>query len=291
MHLSNRLQCPECRSAIGSTQGKYTCPVHGTVAEIADGILLLQPADAGYFEQHWQENEPGDIPAGKREAGRVFLAWLLDRTKSQPIVTCLDVGAGDGIHLSLLAESAPEIERAGLDISLPALQTAARQSPGSLLMLANAEAIPMQDDSVDASLSYGVLGYTDNPWHGLAEMVRVTKPGGLVGVWFYPPPRGLQGACFRAARATIPRLPGLIQRRMADLLVPFLSLLPTASGLGLHNATWAACREVVLVNIAAPQLKFPSANDIVANLENLGCNIIAQDEHHPIALWAQRKEG
>jgi ubiquinone/menaquinone biosynthesis C-methylase UbiE len=253
-------------------------------------MVTFAPAGSGYFESHWKDNELADIPLAKREEARRFLHPLISSSAASNIKTCLDVGTGDGVHLSELREAAPHVERAGLDISGPGLVSASRQAPGSLLMLADAETIPLLDASVDATFSYGVLGYLANPWQGLSEMVRVTKPGGLIGVWFYPDAGGIGSVCFRLTRSIVTRLPGFFQKRLADLIVPLLGLLPTASGVSLRNAPWAACREVVLVNIAAPSLMFPTLAEVVARFEALECHVELVDERRPITVWARRPD-
>lgn len=290
MSLCNRLCCPQCHAflAVPGNSRELVCPEHGEVAKRIDGIVAFANAGSDYFESHWEDNKLADIPSAKRQGARQFLRPLISSPAVEHIKSCLDVGTGDGVHLSELREVAPHIERAGLDISGPGLVSASRRAPGSLLMLADAETIPLQDASVDAAFSYGVLGYLANPWRGLSEMVRVTKPGGLIGVWFYPDAGGIGSACFRLTRSVVPRLPGFFQKRLADLVVPLLGLLPTASGLSLRNTSWAACREVVLVNIAAPRLMFPTLAEVVARFGALGCQVEFVDELRPITVWARR---
>ena len=292
MSLSDRLCCPQCHAslAFSDNSSEFVCPVHGGVARRNDAIVIFAPAGSGYFEGHWKDNKLADIPLAKREEAKRFLRPLISPPVACQIKSCLDVGTGDGVHLSELREAAPQIARAGLDISEPGLLSAARQAPGSLLMLADAETIPLEDASVDAAFAYGVLGYLANPWRGLSEMVRVTRPGGLIGVWLYPDAGGFGSACFRLTRFVVPSLPGFVQRRLADLIVPLLGLLPTASGVSLGNATWAACREVVLVNIAAPRLIFPTLAEVVARFGALGCHIEFVDERRPITVWARRQD-
>jgi hypothetical protein len=69
-----------------------------------------------------------------------------------------------------------------------------------------------------------------------------------------------------------------------------LGLLPTASGVSLRNASWAACREVVLVNIAAPRLMFPTAAEVIARFDALGCHVEIVDTQRPITVWARRMD-
>lgn len=238
-----------------------------------------------YFTRHWTDNEAKSLPISKIAAAKQFLAPLIAAHKTGKF---LDVGTGDGVHLYVLKNQLPDVARYGLDISAPALATADKHAPGSSLMHADAQAIPLKDGEMDASFSFGVLAYLPDTWQGLREMVRVTKPGGMIGIWFYPRNTSLLGKIFGIVRAIVPKLPKFFQDRVADCIVPFLSVLPTAGGLHLGNASWASCREVVLVNIAPPHLIFPTREEVVAQLEKLGCRIVSEDTARPITIWAVR---
>lgn len=249
----------------------------------------MHERDSHHFERHWREHRLPAIPAGKLEAARAFLTPLLDKNGIAAAGRiCLDVGCGDGVHLSLLEERAPELVAIGVDISTAALRSAIRRAPRSLAICGDAQNLPLPDAACDVAFSYGVLAYLPDPWRGLAEVVRVTKPGGHIGVWFYPKSTGLFGQLFGLVRAIVPSLPGWVQKRIADAIVPFLGLLPTAGGLSLRNASWQACREVVLVNIAPPHLILPAPDEVIERLQALGCRIVEVDEQRPITIWAQR---
>lgn len=290
MSIRNALQCPDCKQPIHVSGRYFACPNHGAIEATDDGILLFRQKPDAYFEAHWEDNLLEDVPVAKMDVARDFLAPLLNRGKLGSDSRYLDVGTGDGIHLSLLADLTA-VECAGIDVSLPALRTASRRTQTSLLMLAGAEAIPLQDESVDAAFAYGVLAYTNDVWSGMAEMVRVTRRGGLIGVWFYPPSTGLAGIALKLVRGVVPRLPRVLQRIAADLIVPLLGILPTSSNVSLRNASWDACREVVLVNIAAPKIHFPSSGEIESRLEALGCKVLLNDRERPISIWVERQIG
>jgi SAM-dependent methyltransferase len=57
--------------------------------------------------------------------------------------------------------------------------------PGADVRVAPAEAIPFDDDTFDRALSQLVFHFVDDPAASVAEMARVTRPGGLVAacVW------------------------------------------------------------------------------------------------------------
>lgn len=261
------------------------CPNHGFFSHDSRGYQKFLHCKDTYFSNQSGLEHLQPLPKSKLQVGRKFLAPL---SNIEPGVW-LDVGAGDGVHLKLLAQLVPEATLVGLDISSSVLEHCHVRVPEAELLLADGQAIPFVDNTVDASYSYGVLAYMPDPWSGLAEMVRVTRPGGLIGVWMYPHRGGLTGLIWSLLRLVVPRFPSGAQKVIADCMVPFLFALPTASKLYLGNASWAACREVVLVNIAPPRLFFPTEEEVRHKIEELGCRIIFSDPDAPITLWGLKE--
>jgi len=280
--------CPFCHTPLASPgkDNALHCEVHGFFRRSRKGFIRFLRDERSYFQQHWLDHQLPVIPDSKLTAARRFLEPLFGRVN--PSGVWLDVGAGDGVHLQLITESAPSIDKVGIDISPMALTVCHRRVKDATLLLADAVSIPLADEMVDASFAYGVLGYLCDPWSGLAEMVRVTKRGGLVGLWFHPGGDGLLRFFFRLTRRIVLQLPEILRARIGDCIVPFLGLLPTSSGLSLRNGSWRACREVVLVNIAAPHLMFPTPQEVSENLVQLGCKVVFEDKKNPITLWAVR---
>jgi len=93
------------------------------------------------------------------------------------------VGCGTGLILSRLAEVADHAS--GVDLS-PGMLAGARQR-GLDASLASATALPFGDDSFDLVCSFKVLAHVPDIAGALAEMVRVTRPGGRVLAEFYNP--------------------------------------------------------------------------------------------------------
>ena len=69
--------------------------------------------------------------------------------------------------------------------------------------------------------------------------------------------------------------------------VPFLGVLPTASGVTLRNASLRQCIEVVEVNIAPQRLWFPSPSEIETWFAARGMQCESVTGHDPIALWGR----
>jgi len=115
-----------------------------------------------------------------------MIRTLLDLAHLRPGETILDVGCGSGVAVREVArrtgKSNPLI---GIDTSPYLLREAGRlarqEGFGSVIEFreARAEALPFPDNSMDLTLSCTVLEEGDAD-RMLAEMIRVTKPGGRV---------------------------------------------------------------------------------------------------------------
>lgn len=86
----------------------------------------------------------------------------------------LDVGCGTGF----LSQLYPNFDVTGIDISDEML----KRNPYRCLKAA-AEAIPFPDSSFDFVVCRSLLHHLEDPRKGLAEMVRVLKPGGRWVCW------------------------------------------------------------------------------------------------------------
>jgi ubiquinone/menaquinone biosynthesis C-methylase UbiE len=124
-----------------------------------------------------------------RAAGYVRMVQALtDETQLQPSQRVLDVGCGTGVVDRWLARHTAGKNRiSGVDINRYLLQEAmalARKEglDGAIdFREGSAEALPFPDNSFDVTLSVTVIEEVDAK-QMLAEMVRVTKPGGRVAV-------------------------------------------------------------------------------------------------------------
>jgi len=111
----------------------------------------------------------------------------------------LDVATGTGLVAFALARRGAEV--VGLDQSEDMLSGArARQAAlgplrGSVSFVrGEAEHLPFDDDSFDALSFTYLLRYVDDPAQTMAELVRVLKPGGRIGMLEFavPPPGPLR---------------------------------------------------------------------------------------------------
>jgi ubiquinone/menaquinone biosynthesis C-methylase UbiE len=98
----------------------------------------------------------------------------------------LDVGCGTGATLAAVLEARPGVGARGIDLSPRMVELAqARLGERADVMVADAEHLPVAGDSVDLVLCVDSFHHYPAPAAVLAEMHRVTRPGGslVMGEW------------------------------------------------------------------------------------------------------------
>jgi len=113
-----------------------------------------------------------------RSAGALFLDWLA----VDPGLSWADVGCGNGAFTELiLARSAPShvsaIDPSDAQIAAARQKLSAKQVE---LSIGDALALPYEPAKFDAAVMALVLFFVPDPKKGVAELVRVTKPGGII---------------------------------------------------------------------------------------------------------------
>jgi SAM-dependent methyltransferase len=140
-----------------------------------------------------------------RQVAPRFVAWL----GAGPDGACVDIGCGTGILTSALLEGAALARIVGIDSAPSFLELArARVSDArAAFRQGDALALPEADDAFDLAVSGLVLNFLPDKAAALAEMVRVVRPGGLVGlyVWDYAGHMQIMRHFFDVAAALDPR--------------------------------------------------------------------------------------
>jgi ubiquinone/menaquinone biosynthesis C-methylase UbiE len=201
-----------------------------------------------------------------RSAGEIFLDWL----SPPPGLRWIDVGCGNGAFTQLLVERCSPAEVQGID---PSEGQLAYASTRPALRVAefrqgDAMALPFSAARFDAAVMALVLVFVPDPAKGVAEMVRVVGPGGIVATYMWD----MTGGGFpldpileetRAMGLTPPRPPQMDASRM-DVLRD----LWTAAGL-----EDVAMREIAVQRTFTDfddfwmtQIKFPSVGPVVAEM-------------------------
>jgi SAM-dependent methyltransferase len=101
----------------------------------------------------------------------------------------LDIGSGTGALADAMAAAAPASRIVGVDPSAAYVGFAQRRHPGTLVRFeeGDAQQLRFEDDSFDRTLSLLVINFIPDRARALAELSRVTRPGGTVAaaVWDY----------------------------------------------------------------------------------------------------------
>jgi ubiquinone/menaquinone biosynthesis C-methylase UbiE len=164
--------------------------------------------DVAQFKQNQRKMwSAGDYPDLARTVEPTAEA-LVGHCDIGPGQDVLDVATGSGNAAIVAAQAGAKVT--GLDLT-PELFDAARRRMAEAgveieLIEGDAEELPFPDSSFDRVLS--VFGTMFAPRHeqAAAELVRVCRPGGLVGVAAWTP-EGLMGRMFRITAAQLPALP------------------------------------------------------------------------------------
>lgn len=140
----------------------------------------------------WSNGDAYEAFMGRwsRAVAAKFVAWL-DPAAGQ---AWLDVGCGTGALTSAVLDLANPSSIVGIDPSA-AFIAAARSSiddDRATFEIADAQAIPLEDQSIDRLVSGLCLNFVPEPATALAEMARVTRPGGAVAVYVWDYAGGMQ---------------------------------------------------------------------------------------------------
>lgn len=118
-----------------------------------------------------------------RPVGEVFIDWL-----SLPKnLNWIDVGCGTGVFTQLLLDRCAPKHVSAIDPSLEqiayARTTAAAKSVD--FQIGDAQALPFGNAEFDAGAMALVIAFVSDPIKAVAELKRVTRPGGTIGAYMW----------------------------------------------------------------------------------------------------------
>jgi ubiquinone/menaquinone biosynthesis C-methylase UbiE len=194
------------------------------------------------FAETYEDNRDGNDPGGYHDLLDELEVGFVERWGKGRDV--LEVGCGTGLVLRRIAKFARTAR--GVDLS-PGMLEKARER-GLDVLEASATSLPFPDDSFDVVCSFKVLAHVREIDRALAEMVRVTRPGGVVLAELYNP-MSLRGLVKRlgpagaigdqtterdvytrfdgpwAVRAMVPKGAKLVASRGVRILIPAAATL------------------------------------------------------------------
>jgi ubiquinone/menaquinone biosynthesis C-methylase UbiE len=118
-----------------------------------------------------------------RLAGEKFLDWLAPL----PGLRWIDIGCGSGALTQLIVERCAPVEVQGIDPSEAQLAFARARPAGRVAEFrqGDALALPFSRHRFDAAAMALVIFFVPDPAKGVAEMVRVVRPGGTVATYVW----------------------------------------------------------------------------------------------------------
>ena len=139
----------------------------------------------------------------------------------------MDVGCGPGSLTRELVDRLGPDAVSAVDPSASFVEAVRARYPGVDVRSASAEALPFEDDIVDAAMAQLVVHFMTDPVGGISEMRRVTRPGGVVAacVWDHAGGLGPLGLFWNTARELDPNvvdeseLPGTREGHLRRLFV------------------------------------------------------------------------
>ncbi|MFO0908884.1 MAG: class I SAM-dependent methyltransferase [Isosphaeraceae bacterium] len=166
--------CRNCGRATPESQG-----IHEAIILPLEGRNRV--AHAFYESKAWRRFQPWErvflfIQGPGEASARRQVLWHLGSSERKRI---LEVGIGDGANVPLLPTG---WELHGLDFSKKRLERCRDRWPSMAgrLTWGEAERLPFEDAAFDGVFTVGGINYFRDPFVALAEMRRVTRPGGVM---------------------------------------------------------------------------------------------------------------
>jgi SAM-dependent methyltransferase len=141
---------------------------------------------------------------------RPLAARFADWLEVVPGQRAVDVGCGPGALTGVLVERLGAEHVRAVDPSPPFVEACRERFPGVDVRQGAAESLPFEDATCDVAAACLVVHFMTDPVAGVAEMGRVTRPGGRVGatVWDLAGSRAPMWPLWEAVAELEPSHPG-----------------------------------------------------------------------------------
>ena len=168
------------------------CNACGAAYPLANGILDLRSSALDAHKQRQNEFFSDEADGYERDVVNAPFYQALDALTVErwarqlpPGSLVLDIGSGTGRVAIAIARLGHRV--IAMDLTAPLLERARQKAmdagvAGNItFVLADAEALPIADDSLDAAVAHGVLHHLEDPQAVIARAGRALRPGGY---WF-----------------------------------------------------------------------------------------------------------
>ena len=140
----------------------------------------------------WQSGAGYEAYVGRwsRRVAEVFIEGLGSPAQARWV----DVGCGTGAVTETILRLADPVSVVGVDPSEAFVRFARGQvvDPRTSFAVGDGAALPLPDDGADVAVSGLVLNFVPDPVAMLAEMGRVTRPGGTVAIYVWDYADGME---------------------------------------------------------------------------------------------------
>ncbi len=218
-------RCPTCRAPVTATAVGFRCQQAGHITPWQDGYLDATTNEAledgatrstfdhfGYEWTHFSQINPEDEVFWQRYVADLDLTLLHGRLG-------LDAGCGKGRFSRFTAPYLAELVASDGSRATEAAAANLVDQPNTLVLKSDLRTMPFADDSFGFISCLGVLHHLTEPAAGLAALVRILAPGGILLVYVYSRPErvGLRSLGLKAA--------SILRRVTVKMPLPPLRLL------------------------------------------------------------------
>jgi 2-polyprenyl-3-methyl-5-hydroxy-6-metoxy-1,4-benzoquinol methylase len=158
------------------TDHPMTYDWRGEIIHAPGSPEFLAEVERRFLSQAWFAQQPGAPP---------FSALIpFDELSGKNV---LEVGCGSGVHTRLLAAAGANVSAVDLTPTAVELTTKRLALEGLLADVreADAESLPFPTASFDFVWSWGVIHHSADTQRVIAEIARVLRPGGRLGIMVY----------------------------------------------------------------------------------------------------------
>lgn len=152
----SKIRCPICHNAVTVTGNQMLCQDNHTFDLAKQGYLNLfmghkeEQYNQALFDSRYELMKQSKFYEGLYKQIKQI---LLENNFQSPNSFIIDLGTGEGTHLSLVTEALSQSNSLGLDIEKAGIQTAAKHYTNALWMVADLGNIPLKNQTLDGAFT------------------------------------------------------------------------------------------------------------------------------------------